>query len=107
MTNDIYNYQIYMKNLQNILIQKQTFEIQLEEIKQTLEDLSKYEKDKVYKSVGSVLIEKDKDNVLKELNEQKEELEIKLKSIESQEKLLRTKVEELAKKINSQELKKE
>jgi len=104
MANDVYNYQIYMQNLQNILIQKQTFEIQLEEIKQTIETLSNYEKDVVYKSVGSVLIEEKREKIIKELKEKQEELEIKLKSISRQEIVLKNKVEELAKKINSQNL---
>ncbi len=98
---DAYNYQVYVQNLQNVLLQKQAIQIQLEELKQTLEELSKYQKPRVYKSVGPVLIEEEKEKVIKDLEEQKEELEIKLKSLESQEKTLKKKVEELRAKINS------
>ncbi len=101
MSNDVYNYQIYVQNLQNVLVQKQTLQIQLEEITQTIEELEKYDKDKVYKSVGPVLIEKPKDEVMKDLVDTKEELTVKIKSMEKQEELLKKKIDELKKKLNS------
>ena len=101
MSNDVYNYQIYVQNLQNVLVQKQTLQIQLEEITQTIEELEKYDKDKVYKSVGPVLIEKSKDEVMKDLVDTKEELTVKIKSMEKQEELLKKKIDELKKKFNS------
>ncbi len=101
MNNDVYNYQIYVQNLQNVLMQKQTLQIQLEEITQTIEELEKYEKEKVYKSVGPVLIEKNRKDILKDLVDTKEELSVKIKSIENQEELLKKKIDELKKKLNS------
>ena len=101
MESDVYNYQLYVQNLQNILVQKQSLQLQLEEIKQTVEELSKYNKDKVYKSVGPILIEKKKDDVISELNDTKEELEIKLKAIEKQEEMVKKKIDELKDKLKS------
>jgi prefoldin beta subunit len=79
-----------LQNLQNtlqqLLIQKQRIEIEMMESEKALETLKETSSDsKVYKSVGAVLVEKPKDDVVKELEERKEFLDMRMKVIVKQE----------------------
>jgi prefoldin beta subunit len=72
--------------LQQLLAQKQQIEmekIESEKALKTLEDVAA--NSKVYKSVGAVLVEKPKDDVVKELEERVDFLEMRLKVIIKQE----------------------
>ena len=53
----------------------------------------------VYRSVGNLIVKAKKDEVLKELQEEKESLEVRKKALENQEKRLKEKIEELQNKI--------
>jgi prefoldin beta subunit len=57
---------------------------------ETLKDVSS--DSKVYKSVGAVLVEKPKDDVVAELDERKEFLEMRIKVIAKQEEKTREKI---------------
>ena len=54
----------------------------------------------VYKIVGNLLIKQDRNNVQNELNERKELLELKSRTYQKQEGLLRKQFEDLQKKVN-------
>jgi len=81
------------QQLQAILLQKQTFELQLKEIESALKELEKA-KDDVYKSVGPILIKSTKSELKKELEDAKEEINLKLKAIENQENKIRSRIKE-------------
>lgn len=72
--------------MQQLLAQKQRIEMEMMESEKALEVLAEVPGDaKVYKSVGAVLVEKDKDKVIKELEERKEFLEMRAKVLQKQE----------------------
>jgi prefoldin beta subunit len=90
--------QSYEQNLQNLLMQKQTFQIEVSESENALLEISKSHDD-VYKIVGSVMIKVKKDNIIKEINQKMDLLNLRLKSIEKQESELTKDFEELRKEV--------
>ena len=90
--------QLLEQNLQNILMQKQTFQMQLAENENALEELEKSKKD-AYKIIGAIMISSDKDNLKKELKEQKDILDLRIKSLDKQEKSFKEKVEDIQKEV--------
>lgn len=76
--------QIIEQNLQNILMQKQAFQMELNETENASSELAKA-KDEVYKIAGQIMIKSSKEVLLKELDEKKHLLSLRLKSIEKQE----------------------
>ena len=100
--------QIIEHNLHNLLMQKQAFQLELNETINSIEEVGKA-KDEVYKVTGSIMLRADKDSVLKDLEEKKKVLELRNSTIEKQEKLLESKGKELqeeAKKLISPEKRK-
>jgi prefoldin beta subunit len=72
--------------MQQLLTQKQRIEMELSESSKALETLEETDQEsKVYKSVGAVLVERPKDVIVKELEERKEFLEMRMKVIQKQE----------------------
>ena len=92
--NKINELQLMEQNLQNILMQKNMFQSQLLEVENALKEI-KNAKDKIYKIVGPVMIEEKKEKIKKDLDSKKEIVELRLKSIEKQEKQLKEKYSEL------------
>ena len=79
-----------LQNLQNtyqqLLVQKQSYEMEKMESETALETLKNVAADStVYKSVGAVLVEKPRDDVVKELDDRVEFLEMRLKVLVKQE----------------------
>jgi prefoldin beta subunit len=86
-----------LQNLQNtlqqLLVQKQRIEMETIESDKALETLKGVSFDsKVYKSVGAVLVEKQKDDVVNELEERKEFLDMRMKVLVKQEEKTREKI---------------
>jgi prefoldin beta subunit len=86
-----------LQNLQNtlqqLLLQKQRIEMERMESEKALETLKDVSIDsKIYKSVGAVLVEKPKDDIVTELDERKEFLEMRIKIIAKQEEKTREKM---------------
>lgn len=103
MTNekeDITKLQLLQQNLQGLVVQKEQFQRQLNEIETALEEIEKTEK--AYKIVGNIMVLSDKENLKKDLNEKKEICQLRIKNIERQEKFLKKDSEELQRKILSQ-----
>lgn len=84
---------------QNFLAQKQNSQLELSEIENAIKELSKAE-DETYKIVGGIMIKFPKEKLLKELEERKKIVELRILSFEKQERLVEKKVEELQKEIN-------
>lgn len=91
--------QILEQNSQSFLMQKQSFEIELNEVLNALEEI-KNSSDEIYKIVGEVMIRSNKEKISAELEEKKRILDLRIKSIEKQEKLIESKLETLRKEIN-------
>src|SRR3989338_9889341 len=77
--------QIMEMNLQNILLQKRTMQIQLLEVDNAIKEL-KNSKEDAYKVIGSIMVKTERDKLIKELDSKKEMVEIRLKSMDKQEK---------------------
>jgi len=86
--------QMYEQNFQNLMVQKQAFQIEFSETENALSEISK-SKDEVFKMIGQIIIKTDKEKVEKELKQKKDLLSLRLKSIEKQESELTKEIEEL------------
>lgn len=100
--NQIAQFQQLQQQLQALVSQKYQMDIQLKEMQRTVEELNKAPADvTVYKSVGSLLIKaQGKDELLKEIEEGKETMEIRVKSLDRQEKTLRDRYQQLQEQIS-------
>ena len=86
--------QMIEQNLQNIIIQKQAFQIELTESSSALKEIEK-SGDEVFKIIGQLMVKTDKVEMKKELENKKKILELRLKTIETQEKSLTEKSEKI------------
>lgn len=90
------------QQLQTILQQKAQFEMAVREAKRAQEEIADSPEDAVmYMSVGTVMMQKKKDVVNTKLAEKVETLELRIKSLEKQEKMLQGKFEQLQAQIKA------
>ena len=103
LQNQIAQYQQLQNQLQVLGSQRVQLEAKLREIEGTLEELVKIKDDTpVYKSIGMLLVKQDdREGLKKELEEHKETLTIRVKSLQKQEKALTERYEDLANKIQA------
>ncbi len=103
LQNQIAQYQQLQQQLQLLANQRLQLEAKLREIDGTLEELNKLTGDtQVYKSIGMLLVRQDdREGLKKELNEHKETLTVRVKSIQKQEKSLSERFEQLGEKIQT------
>jgi len=99
--NNEQEYLVLQQQLRNVVLQKEALKIQVNEIESALEELKKTEEETVYKVVGNVMVKKKKDEVEKELNEIKEDSELKISSLENFEKDLVVKIKRIEEKLKS------
>ncbi|MCX6749265.1 MAG: prefoldin subunit beta [Candidatus Pacearchaeota archaeon] len=90
--------QILEQNLQNILLQKQAFQIELRETQAALKELEK-SGDEVFKIIGQLMIKTDKKNMKEELTNKEKIIDMRIKSFEKQERMLSEKLEELQREV--------
>ena len=81
--------------LGNISVQKQQLQIQATSIQQSLDELGKTKEKTVFKAVGNILINANTTEVKKELEDKKESLDLRLKSVEKQEQSLVNKLNKI------------
>ncbi|HYU06677.1 MAG TPA: prefoldin subunit beta [Thermoplasmata archaeon] len=103
LQNQIAQYQNLQQQLQVLGSQRVQLEAKLREIESTLEELGKVSAETpVYKSIGMLLVRQDdRDSLKKELEEHKETLTIRVKSLQKQEKSLSERYNDLAGKIQT------
>ncbi len=99
--NKIAQLQMLEQNIQNLLMQKQSFQGQLIEINNALEELDK-STGNVYKIIGAVMVASNKEILHNDLNSKKEVAELRIKSIEKQENQLKEKASKLQGEVLSQ-----
>jgi len=98
---DIKRYQDVTEKLRLVLLNKQQVQIQLTEVNNALDELQKVDSETmVFKIIGNLMINKKKEDLINELSERKETLEIRLKSLEKQEKLLKDQLKDLESRIH-------
>lgn len=89
MADDLAELQIIEQNLQQFLMQKQQLQAQLIEIDSALKEL--VGKEKAYKIISNIMVLKDSSELNDDLKSKKEIIELRLKSIEKQEKMMKDK----------------
>jgi prefoldin beta subunit len=90
------------QQLQNVLQQKAQYELAVREAKRAQEEIKDSSDDAVmYMSVGTVMMQKKKEVVDAKLTEKVETLELRIKSLEKQEKMLQGKFEQLQNQIKA------
>jgi len=90
------------QQLQTILSQKAQYEMAVREAKRAQEEISDLSDDAVmYLSVGTVMMQKKKEVIKAKLTEKIETLELRIKSLEKQEKMMQGKFEQLQAQIKA------
>jgi len=99
---DLANFQNLQRQLQMLTSQKMQTEAQKRETEASLDALRKAKAaTDVYKAVGRILIKTDIKDLKKDLGDDSETLDVRLKGIEKQEKKVRDSALELQKKLQS------
>ena len=86
--------QMMEQNMQTTVMQKQSFQAQLLEIENAIKELQESKKE-VFRIVGSLMIEGNKEDLKKDLNNKKEIFELRVSNLEKQEKKIKEKAEQL------------
>ena len=97
----IHSLQMLEQNLQQILLQKQAFQIELRETQTARKELAKSGED-VFKIIGQLMIKSTKEKIVEELKNKEKLLEIRLKTLEKQELSLSDQLEGVRDEILSQ-----
>lgn len=93
-------FQQIQQQLQQVSSQKMKYEMTLRETKRAQEELAAVADDAVvFASAGSVLMQKNKSVVVADLQENVDSLELRISSLEKQEKAMTTKASQLQKQI--------
>lgn len=85
----------YRQQLMYLSNQKQQLEVQLNVLKNTIEELNKTSEKKVYKGIGNIFIKADKDKVIEENKDLQETVSLRIKNVQKQEDTLIKKLNEL------------
>ncbi|MDT7872237.1 MULTISPECIES: prefoldin subunit beta [unclassified Stygiolobus] len=98
---EIVKLQQLQDQLNRVLTEKSVIDNQLREVNKVLQELTQLPSDAiVYKMVGNLLVKVNKDEIQKELDEQKTILELRSRTYQNQEAKLRAQLEERQKKVN-------
>ncbi len=97
---EIQKFQQIQQQLQMILMQKQNVQAQKSEIENALNEIKKVGDDEAYEVVGNIMVKKSKKEMEDSLQKKKEMFDLRLKTIEKQQKSLSEKASELQEKIS-------
>ena len=89
--------QIIEQNLQNLLLQKQAFQMEISETKAAKKEIEK--SSDIFKIIGQLMIKTEKEKTMEELINKEKILDLRMKSIEKQEASLMERSENLKKEI--------
>lgn len=96
---DIAQFEQSRNQLMNVSSQKQQLQMQTSILGKSLEELGKTTEKKVYKAVGNILILSGVTETKKELKETKENIDLRLKTLQKQEDTLIQKLNKIRAKI--------
>jgi len=88
--------QFLEQNLHSMLLQKQAFEMEMAEIKASLNELEK-SGEEVFKIIGQMMLKTDKESMKKQLSEKKKNMKDSLDTLKKQESSLLERLNELKK----------
>jgi len=94
-------FQLMQQQLQQILMQKESLSMAVMEIDRAVEELDKSKDGEAYKITGTIMVRKPAAELKKELAESKEDLGVRLKSMDAAEKRFTDKLVELQGKLKS------
>ncbi len=97
--NLISQFQTYQQQLQAVLIQKEALKLQNLEIERALKELENTKEKKAFKIAGQIMVLKPVEELKKELEEMKENTEMRIKSLEKTEGRINEKLKVLEKEI--------
>jgi prefoldin beta subunit len=101
--NQLVRFQEMQEQYKAIVMRKQQFDLEAKEVDRALTEAKGLADDAVvYKSVGMLLFKTEKAKIVTELTEKKEELDLRVKTIERQEQRIKTQMEELRASIMQQ-----
>ncbi|MEX0920148.1 MAG: prefoldin subunit [Candidatus Pacearchaeota archaeon] len=86
------------QNLQNILYQKQAFQMEISETKEAISEMETSEE--VFKIVGQLMMKTDKEKAKEELLNKEKVLNTRINSLEEQEKGISERLEELREEVS-------
>ncbi|MBI2142433.1 prefoldin subunit beta [Candidatus Woesearchaeota archaeon] len=89
--------QLFEQNLQGMMLQKQSVEMQLFEVGSALAEMEKAES--VYRIIGNVMVSAKKEDVKADLEAKRETAGLRIQTIEKQEKLIRERASKLQKEV--------
>jgi len=98
----IKQFQVSQQQLQSVLVQKESLNLQLIDIDGALKELSKLDSTKqksAYKITGQIMINKPVSELIKELKDNKEAIDVRIKSLEKMETRLNSQLKELQEKL--------
>ncbi|MEM5797946.1 MAG: prefoldin subunit beta [Candidatus Aenigmatarchaeota archaeon] len=87
--------QAYQQQMQSIIIQKESLNLQLLEIKKALEELEKIGNGEVFKLAGPLLVKTTVESAKKDLKEKEEMLTLRIGNLEKIEKQIKERIEKL------------
>ncbi|MDD5163628.1 MAG: prefoldin subunit beta [Candidatus ainarchaeum sp.] len=87
--------------LMNVSAQKQQLQMQQTALANSVEELAKTKEKKVYKAVGNILVQAETAEAKKELQEKKESIELRIKTLQKQEDSLINRLNKLKSEIES------
>jgi len=79
------------QNMQNLLLQKQAFQMEISETTSALNEIKK-STDDVFKIIGQLMIKSNKSEIVKDLENKEKLLKLKLDSLDKQENSLNNKI---------------
>lgn len=89
--------QLSEQKLQNLLMQKQQFQVQLNDVDSASAELKNSKQS--YKIIGTVMVKKESAELEKELEEKRKIVELRIKSLEKQEDNIRQKAKQLQEEV--------
>ena len=99
--NQIIEFERNRQLLMNLGMQKQQMQMSISGNEKALEEMDKSKEDKVFVAIGNILIQKEKKDAVKELKDQKETMELRLKTVEKQEESTLAKLNKLKSEIET------
>jgi len=90
--------QFLEQNVRSLIMQKQTFQMDLNENSEALKEVLK-SKESVYKIIGQLMIKIDKNTIIKELENKEKLIKLRLTTLDKQEKDINIKLSEIKEEL--------
>lgn len=99
---DLQQIQILEQGLQNILMQKQAFQMELDETQNALEQIE-LSGEEIFKMIGQLMLKTEKSKVKEELENKKKIIELRLQTLDKQESSLQEQIEKSREKTKKED----